>query len=78
MSASVFSCRVSAFAIVLINENVAIYCLILRLAVVIARVIADNQQANTVDAVAELIANSCAAIRYTDVCALAHVMCALV
>ena len=74
MTAPVFSCRVSTFAIVLVNANSAVYRLILRLTVVIARVIADNQQANTVDAAAELIVNSCAAIRCTDVCALGHAM----
>ena len=76
MTAPVFSCRVSTIAIVLVNANSAVYRLILRLTVVIARVIADNQQANTVDAAAESIVNSCAAIRCTDVCALGHAMCA--
>ena len=69
MPASVFSCRVSAFAT--INENGAIYCLIVRLTFD-CRVIADNKQANTVDAAA-IDCQFARRIRCTDVCTLGHV-----
>ena len=65
MHAAVFNSRVSAFAITLANENALSILQSLDYPVVITMVIVDNQQANTVDAAAELIVNSCAAIRYT-------------